>query len=146
MKEKNNKLINIFNLTIVSMLIEIQKLNNPEKGSFSIKFNPQKAELPESYETKDLEELSVIVHNQFDEFFVENNTLNIKLNFNGIIKIIKLPFSSIKEFEVSGIKISRHDFKEMLINKKNLFEAISLTEIKNKKEKQEGLGIFIEDL
>lgn len=150
MQNDNNKpIINYDSLTIQAMrnlvknvLDDVSRNGLPNKHHFYITFitNYENVEIPKDIKSNYPDEMTIVIENSFWDLLVQENNFSLKLSFDGIKKILIIPFNSLTAFSDPyanfHLKFPKLDYNETeKINNKST-DKINIVNIKDfKKDK-----------
>jgi hypothetical protein len=150
MQNDNNKpSINYDSLTIEAMrnlvksvLNDVSKNGLPNKHHFYITFitNYENVEIPKDIKSNYPDEMTIVIENSFWDLLVQENNFSLKLSFDGIKKILIIPFNSLIAFSDPyanfHLKFPKLDYNETeKLNSKSMGK-INIVNIKDfKKDK-----------
>ena len=111
MQNDNNKpIINYDSLTIQAMrnlvknvLDDVSRNGLPNKHHFYITFitNYENVEIPKDIKINYPDEMTIVIENSFWDLLIQENNFSLKLSFDGIKKILIIPFNSLTAFSDS---------------------------------------------
>ena len=150
MQNDNNKpIINYDSLTIQAMrnlvknvLDEVSRNGLPNKHHFYITFitNYENVEIPKDIKINYPDEMTIVIENSFWDLLIQENNFSLKLSFDGIKKILIIPFNSLTAFSDPyanfHLKFPKLDYNETeKLNSKST-DKINIVNIKDfKKDK-----------
>ena len=150
MQNDNNKpIINYDSLTIQAMrnlvknvLDEVSRNGLPNKHHFYITFitNYENVEIPKDIKSNYPDEMTIVIENSFWDLLIQENNFSLKLSFDGIKKILIIPFNSLTAFSDPyanfHLKFPKIDYNETeKLNSKST-DKINIVNIKDfKKDK-----------
>ena len=150
MQNDNNKpIINYDSLTIQAMrnlvknvLDEVSRNGLPNKHHFYITFitNYENVEIPKDIKINYPDEMTIVIENSFWDLLIQENNFSLKLSFDGIKKILIIPFNSLTAFSDPyanfHLKFPKVDYNETeKLNSKST-DKINIVNIKDfKKDK-----------
>ena len=150
MQNDNNKpIINYDSLTIQAMrnlvknvLDEVSRNGLPNKHHFYITFitNYENVEIPKDIKSNYPDEMTIVIENSFWDLLVQENNFSLKLSFDGIKKILIIPFNSLIAFSDPyanfHLKFPKLDYNETEKQKSKAIDTINIVNIKDfKKDK-----------
>ncbi len=150
MKNNSKKLdIDYDSLTIEAMrslikkvLYDVSKNGLPSKHHFYITIitNNNTVEIPKDIKQKYPEEMTIVLENSFWNLEIEKNHFSLELSFDGIKKILKIPFDSIISFSDPHanfhLKFPKVDYNNKKINEIEALDEKNIINIKDfKKDK-----------
>ena len=103
-KRKNDAMLSL----VKNLLKEVSEKGIPEGHHFFISFktDDKAVILSEHLKKKYPEEMTIVLQNQFDHFYVEPTHFSVTLKFNHIAENIVIPFVSITQFYDPYVKFS----------------------------------------
>ena len=150
MQNDNNKpIINYDSLTIQAMrnlvknvLDEVSRNGLPNKHHFYITFitNYENVEIPKDIKINYPDEMTIVIENSFWDLLIQENNFSLKLSFDGIKKILVIPFNSLTAFSDPyanfHLKFPKLDYNETEKQKSKAIDTINIVNIKDfKKDK-----------
>ena len=150
MQNDNNKpSIDYDSLTIQAMrnlvknvLDDVSRNGLPNKHHFYITFitNYENVEIPKDIKINYPDEMTIVIENSFWDLLIQENNFSLKLSFDGIKKILIIPFNSLTAFSDPyanfHLKFPKLDYNETeKLNRKST-DKINIVNIKDfKKDK-----------
>ena len=150
MQNDNNKpSIDYDSLTIQAMrnlvknvLDDVSRNGLPNKHHFYITFitNYENVEIPKDIKINYPDEMTIVIENSFWDLLIQENNFSLKLSFDGIKKILIIPFNSLTAFSDPyanfHLKFPKLDYNETeKLNSKST-DKINIVNIKDfKKDK-----------
>ena len=150
MQNDNNKpSIDYDSLTIQAMrnlvknvLDDVSRNGLPNKHHFYITFitNYENVEIPKDIKINYPDEMTIVIENSFWALLIQENNFTLKLSFDGIKKILIIPFNSLTAFSDPyanfHLKFPKLDYNETeKLNRKST-DKINIVNIKDfKKDK-----------
>ena len=150
MQNDNNKpIINYDSLTIQAMrnlvknvLDDVSRNGLPNKHHFYITFitNYENVEIPKDIKSNYPDEMTIVIENSFWDLLVQENNFSLKLSFDGIKKILIIPFNSLTAFSDPyanfHLKFPKLDYNETKKLNSKSTDKINIVNIKDfKKDK-----------
>ena len=150
MQNDNNKpIINYDSLTIQAMrnlvknvLDEVSRNGLPNKHHFYITFitNYENVEIPKDIKSNYPDEMTIVIENSFWDLLIQENNFSLKLSFDGIKKILIIPFNSLTAFSDPyanfHLKFPKLDYNETKKLNSKSTDKINIVNIKDfKKDK-----------
>ena len=150
MQNDNNKpIINYDSLTIQAMrnlvknvLDEVSRNGLPNKHHFYITFitNYENVEIPKDIKINYPDEMTIVIENSFWDLLIQENNFSLKLSFDGIKKILIIPFNSLTAFSDPyanfHLKFPKLDYNETKKLNSKSTDKINIVNIKDfKKDK-----------
>ena len=150
MQNDNNKpIINYDSLTIQAMrnlvknvLDDVSRNGLPNKHHFYITFitNYENVEIPKDIKINYPDEMTIVIENSFWDLLIQENNFSLKLSFDGIKKILIIPFNSLTAFSDPyanfHLKFPKLDYNETKKLNSKSTDKINIVNIKDfKKDK-----------
>ena len=150
MQNDNNKpSIDYDSLTIQAMrnlvknvLDEVSRNGLPNKHHFYITFitNYENVEIPKDIKSNYPDEMTIVIENSFWDLLIQENNFSLKLSFDGIKKILIIPFNSLTAFSDPyanfHLKFPKLDYNETKKLNSKSTDKINIVNIKDfKKDK-----------
>ena len=150
MQNDNNKpIINYDSLTIQAMrnlvknvLDDVSRNGLPNKHHFYITFitNYENVEIPKDIKSNYPDEMTIVIENSFWDLLIQENNFSLKLSFDGIKKILIIPFNSLTAFSDPyanfHLKFPKLDYNETKKLNSKSTDKINIVNIKDfKKDK-----------
>ena len=150
MQNDNNKpSIDYDSLTIQAMrnlvknvLDDVSRNGLPNKHHFYITFitNYENVEIPKDIKINYPDEMTIVIENSFWALLIQENNFTLKLSFDGIKKILIIPFNSLTAFSDPyanfHLKFPKLDYNETKKLNSKSTDKINIVNIKDfKKDK-----------
>ncbi len=150
MQNDNNKpSIDYDSLTIQAMrnlvknvLDDVSRNGLPNKHHFYITFitNYENVEIPKDIKINYPDEMTIVIENSFWDLLIQENNFSLKLSFDGIKKILIIPFNSLTAFSDPyanfHLKFPKLDYNETKKLNSKSTDKINIVNIKDfKKDK-----------
>ena len=150
MQNDNNKpSIDYDSLTIQAMrnlvknvLVDVSRNGLPNKHHFYITFitNYENVEIPKDIKINYPDEMTIVIENSFWDLLIQENNFSLKLSFDGIKKILIIPFNSLTAFSDPyanfHLKFPKLDYNETKKLNSKSTDKINIVNIKDfKKDK-----------
>ena len=150
MQNDNNKpSIDYDSLTIQAMrnlvknvLDDVSRNGLPNKHHFYITFitNYENVEIPKDIKINYPDEMTIVIENSFWDLLIQENNFSLKLSFDGIKRILIIPFNSLTAFSDPyanfHLKFPKLDYNETKKLNSKSTDKINIVNIKDfKKDK-----------